>query len=106
MSSILENVSNESIIFLEMASGIKERIGWNDINNGNSNIWKCFLAEYMGNVLLNFLGCASVINVIDPAQPPNLVLIALTFGLTVFIIVQVCHFTKNMPPAQKKKSSV
>lgn len=73
-----------------MAGGqLRERLGINEVTSKDSGMWRALLAEFIGNIILNFFGCASVVNVVDPTQPPNLVLIALTFGLAVFVIVQV-----------------
>lgn len=63
--------------------GIKERLGVQEISRG---IWKALLAEFLGNLLLNFYGCASCVGT---GQGKNEVLIALTFGLVIMAIVQV-----------------
>jgi hypothetical protein len=64
-------------------SGIRERLGVDEISRG---IWKALLAEFLGNLLLNFYGCASCVGT---GWPKNELLIALTFGLVIMAIVQV-----------------
>jgi aquaporin related protein len=70
-------------VFQEIMAGpgIKERLGVEEISRG---IWKALLAEFLGNLLLNFYGCASCVG-----KPKDTVLIALTFGLVIMVIVQV-----------------
>jgi aquaporin related protein len=63
----------------------RETFGINDLKNKNT-IWKALLAEFLANVLLNFFGCASCVSA--SGKPQGLVLIALTFGLVIFILVQ------------------
>lgn len=65
----------------------EETLGINELKSKNNNIWRALLAEFLGNLLLNFFGCASCVALGPPG--PNLVLIALTFGLTIFVVVQV-----------------
>ncbi|EEZ98804.1 aquaporin AQPAn.G [Tribolium castaneum] len=62
-----------------------ETLGINELKNKNA-IWKALLAEFLANVLLNFFGCASCTHI--SGKPPSLVLIALTFGLVIFILAQ------------------
>ena len=62
---------------------IKERLGVEEITRG---IWKALLAEFLGNLLLNFYGCASCVGT---EQVKSTVLTALTFGLVIMAIVQV-----------------
>lgn len=66
-----------------------ETLGINELKSNNNNIWRALLAEFLGNVLLNFFGCASVVSLAGPA---NFVIIALTFGFTVFVVAQVSIF--------------
>jgi len=72
-----------------MAGKLRETLGINEIASRKTNIWKALLAEFLGNVLLNFFGCAACVSV-NPvaALAPNWVLVALTFGFTIFIVVQ------------------
>lgn len=65
-------------------SGIKEKLGVEEITRG---IWKALLAEFLGNLLLNFYGCASCVGAEDNGKSP--VLVSLTFGLVIMAIVQV-----------------
>lgn len=67
----------------------EETLGINELKSKNNNIWRALLAEFLGNLLLNFFGCASCVALGPPG--PNLVLIALTFGLTIFVVVQVSN---------------
>ncbi|PNF32515.1 Aquaporin AQPcic [Cryptotermes secundus] len=64
-------------------SGIKEKLGVEEITRG---IWKALLAEFLGNLLLNFYGCASCVGAEDNGKSP--VLVSLTFGLVIMAIVQ------------------
>jgi aquaporin related protein len=64
-------------------SGIKEKLGVDEITRG---IWKVLLAEFLGNLLLNFYGCASCVGT---GNEKSAVLVALTFGLVIMAIVQV-----------------
>ncbi|XP_069695851.1 aquaporin AQPAn.G isoform X2 [Periplaneta americana] len=63
--------------------GFKERLGVDEISKG---IWKVLLAEFIGNLLLNFYGCATCTTV--SGMPNSHVLIALGFGLVIMAIVQ------------------
>jgi aquaporin related protein len=65
-------------------SGIREKLGVEEITRG---IWKALLAEFLGNLLLNFFGCASCVGAGDIGKTP--VLVSLTFGLVIMAIVQV-----------------
>ncbi|XP_063234751.1 aquaporin AQPAe.a-like [Bacillus rossius redtenbacheri] len=68
-----------------MPSALKERLGLGEVKAG---IWKPLLAEFLGNLLLNLFGCGSAINMgVDPLNP-NIVVIALAFGLAIMMIVQ------------------
>ncbi|KAJ8920558.1 hypothetical protein NQ315_005427 [Exocentrus adspersus] len=64
-----------------------ETLGINELKDKNGGIWKALLAEFLGNFLLNFFGCASVVSI--SSKEHSFVLIALTFGLTIFVVVQV-----------------
>ncbi|XP_044259379.1 aquaporin AQPAn.G [Tribolium madens] len=61
-----------------------ETLGINEMNK--KTIWKALLAEFLANVLLNFFGCASCTHI--SGESPSPVLIALTFGLVIFILAQ------------------
>lgn len=69
-----------------MGGNLQEIIGLGDLSKG-SIVWKALLAEFLGNLILNFFGCASIINLAGGHS--SFVLISLTFGLAVFLIVQV-----------------
>ncbi|XP_063930691.1 aquaporin isoform X2 [Zophobas morio] len=64
---------------------LHETLGINDLKSKNT-LWKALLAEFLANVLLNFFGCASCVSA--TGKPTSFVLIALTFGLVIFILVQ------------------
>ncbi|XP_044761138.1 aquaporin AQPAn.G [Coccinella septempunctata] len=64
----------------------KESLGINELTQKKGGIWKALLAEFLGTLLLNFFGCASCVNLKNTTT--NFVLIGLTFGLTIFIVVQ------------------
>lgn len=76
-----------------MAGQLNELLGIDDIKSKKQNIGKALLAEFVGNLLLNFFGCAACVSVNKVALTPNFVLVALTFGFTVFIVVQVILLT-------------
>ncbi|XP_077284041.1 aquaporin prip [Arctopsyche grandis] len=67
----------------------QEKLGINELMSKDGKMWRAVLAEFTGNLLLNFFGCGAVINIAadNGSSPPNLVLIGLTFGLTVFMII-------------------
>lgn len=65
----------------------KESLGINELKDKKGNIWKALLAEFLGNLLLNFFGCAPV--VVFGVNSDSYVGVALAFGLTIFIVVQV-----------------
>ncbi|XP_018569426.1 aquaporin AQPAn.G isoform X2 [Anoplophora glabripennis] len=64
----------------------REKLGISELKDKKGGIWKALLAEFLGNFLLNFFGCASAVSL--PSEQQDIVLVALTFGLTIFIIVQ------------------
>ncbi|CAH0559073.1 unnamed protein product [Brassicogethes aeneus] len=64
----------------------KETLGVSELKAKNNNIWKALLAEFIGNVLLNLFGCGAVVNY--KGDVAGTVLISLTFGLTIFVVVQ------------------
>ncbi|XP_044731083.1 aquaporin AQPAn.G [Chrysoperla carnea] len=72
-----------------MAGKLKESLGISEVTSKNNNLWRALVAEFLGNVILNFFGCASVVNIAANTEDssPNIVLIALTFGLAIFAIV-------------------
>lgn len=72
-----------------MADFMKERLGLSDFKDKRGLLWKACAAELIGNLLLNFFGCASTLKTSDPTRPTDLVQIALTFGLVIFVAVQV-----------------
>ncbi|KAL4705007.1 hypothetical protein ACJJTC_009795 [Scirpophaga incertulas] len=64
------------------------KLGLDELAGGAAGISKALLAEFIGNVLLNLFGCGSCINITQGTNAaPDIVLIALTFGLTVFAAV-------------------
>lgn len=68
----------------------KETIGISELRDKKDTLWKAILAEFVGNFLLNFFGCASVVSFGDSGH--SLVLISLTFGFAIFIIVHVSSY--------------
>ncbi|KAI7815065.1 Prip [Rhyzopertha dominica] len=60
-----------------------EALGIDELKSENNNIWRALLAEFLGNLLLNFFGCAAVVSLSGSA---NLVKIALCFGFTIFVV--------------------
>lgn len=71
------------------APTLKDKLGITELTDKKGGIWKALLAEFLGNFLLNFFGCASCLNVPDPTAPADLVRISLAFGLIIFGAVQV-----------------
>nr|AHB86600.1 aquaporin 2-like protein [Bactericera cockerelli] len=69
---------------------IKIKLGLNELQDSKSGLGKALLAELFGNLLLNFFGCLSCVSLLEqPAgTPPNIVLVAFTFGLVIFTSVQ------------------
>lgn len=64
------------------------KLGLDELTGGAAGISKALLAEFIGNLLLNLFGCGACINIIQGSSaPPNIVLIALAFGLAVFASV-------------------
>lgn len=73
-------------------SWIKERLGWTEITaKGRKAIWRPLLAEFLGCLFLNLLGCASAVTLPDEQDKAN-VLISLAFGFILAAVIQVvCH---------------
>lgn len=65
----------------------KETLGINELKDKKGNIWKALLAEFLGNLLLNFFGCAPV--VFFGVNHASFIGVALAFGITIFVVVQV-----------------
>lgn len=69
----------------------REVLGINEVSSPKviNILWKALLAEFLGNFLLNFFGCGSVVVMsFSPLNKPNFVFVALAFGLVVFVCVQ------------------
>lgn len=62
----------------------KYTLGANEITSKSSNLWKAILAEFIGIFILNFFGCAACTQ-----SKGDFVLIALAFGLSVFMAAMV-----------------
>jgi len=78
----------------------QEVLGINEVSSSKviNTVWKALLAEFLGNFLLNFFGCGSVVVMQQsPLHKPNFLYVALTFGIVVFVCVQVSKF-KCIPP--------
>ncbi|CAG9575849.1 unnamed protein product [Danaus chrysippus] len=64
------------------------KLGLDELSGGAAGISKALLAEFIGNLLLNLFGCGACINIAQGSEGvPDIVLIALAFGLAVFAIV-------------------
>ncbi|CAH2068639.1 unnamed protein product, partial [Iphiclides podalirius] len=64
------------------------KLGLDELSGGAASITKALLAEFVGNLLLNLFGCGACVNIAQGSTAaPNIVLIALAFGLAVFAIV-------------------
>lgn len=69
----------------------REVLGINEVSSPKviNQLWKALLAEFLGNFLLNFFGCGSVVvTVFSTENKPNFVFVALTFGFVIFVCVQ------------------
>ncbi|CAK1599868.1 unnamed protein product [Parnassius mnemosyne] len=63
-------------------------LGLDELTDGATTITKALLAEFIGNLLLNLFGCGACVNVaLGSTAAPDIVLIALAFGLAVFAII-------------------
>ena len=69
-----------------MGFDFKEMSGLTEIMK-DRNIWKALLAEFLGTLVLVFVGCGSCTNWGDGA--PTIVQISLAFGITVATMAQV-----------------
>jgi len=74
-----------------MAETLRERLGVADFTDKRGLLWKACAAELVGNLLLNFFGCGSVLHISNPDRPIDIVQIALAFGLVIFVTVQVSN---------------
>lgn len=76
----------------------QEVLGINEVSSSKviNTVWKALLAEFLGNFLLNFFGCGSVVVMQQsPLHKPNFLYVALTFGIVVFVCVQVIFDVKK-----------
>ncbi|XP_028159475.1 aquaporin AQPAe.a [Ostrinia nubilalis] len=64
------------------------KLGLDELAGGAAGISRALLAEFIGNILLNLFGCGACINVAQGSSAaPDIVLIALAFGLAVYAAV-------------------
>ncbi|XP_072935990.1 aquaporin AQPAe.a [Epargyreus clarus] len=64
------------------------KLGLDELTAGAVGISRALLAEFIGNLLLNLFGCGACINISQGSNAaPDIVLIALAFGLAVFAAV-------------------
>ncbi|CAB3237287.1 unnamed protein product [Arctia plantaginis] len=67
---------------------IGAKLGLDELTGGAVGISRALLAEFIGNLLLNLFGCGACVNISQGANAaPNIVLIALAFGLAVYAAV-------------------
>ncbi|KAG6460745.1 aquaporin isoform X2 [Manduca sexta] len=66
---------------------IGTKLGLDELAGGAAAISKALLAEFIGNLLLNFFGCGSCVNV--GAAVGGIITIAMAFGLAVYAAVSV-----------------
>lgn len=67
---------------------LSTRLGIDELTGGAASISRTLLAEFIGNLLLNLFGCGACINISKGADaPPDIVLVALAFGLAVYAAV-------------------
>ncbi|KAK9871170.1 hypothetical protein WA026_011452 [Henosepilachna vigintioctopunctata] len=64
----------------------------------NKLIWRMLVAEFIGTLLLVFIGCGSIISL--GGSDINIVQIALTFGLTIATIVQLLKMSPTIDPSK------
>ncbi|XP_039287904.1 aquaporin-2-like [Nilaparvata lugens] len=72
-------------------SAFKSRLGVSEVTDNKSNLGRALVAEMVGNFVLNFFGCLSVLDLNQAANSnaaPNIVVIALSFGLAIMACVQ------------------
>ncbi|XP_035701925.1 aquaporin AQPAn.G isoform X2 [Folsomia candida] len=75
---------------------LEEIIGVKDVC-GNKGLWRMLIAEFIGTLLLVFLGCGTCISSWTAEYSPSMVQIALSFGLIVATLAQAlghvsgCH---------------
>ena len=63
-------------------------VGTQDVLKNKDTMWRSLVAEFVGTLMLVLIGCFSCIH--QPSDgPPNVVQIALCFGITVATIAQV-----------------
>lgn len=62
----------------------KYTLGANELSAKSHNLWKSILAEFIGIFILNFFSCAACTQ-----SQGDLTLIALAFGLSVFMAAMV-----------------
>ena len=62
----------------------KYSLGANELKSPAANLWKSVLAEFIGIFILNFFSCAACTQ-----SNGDLTLIALAFGLSVFMAAMV-----------------
>jgi len=69
---------------------VKETLGFDEFSTAKktAQVWKSLLAEFLGNLLLNFFGCLSCVTLNESNTLGRLVMIALTFGFVIFVVVQ------------------
>ncbi|KAJ8734006.1 hypothetical protein PYW07_014557 [Mythimna separata] len=64
------------------------KLGLDELTGGAAGISRALLAEFIGNLLLNLFGCGACINISQGTNAaPDIVLIALAFGLAVYASV-------------------
>ncbi|KAL1138724.1 hypothetical protein AAG570_008786 [Ranatra chinensis] len=68
--------------------GAQTVLGVDDLKEGGGGaLWRSLLAELAGTLALVMVGCGACIT-LDPANPPNTVSIALTFGFIIATLAQ------------------
>ncbi len=81
-----------------MGFDLKEMSGFTEIMKDRNNVWKALLAEFLGTLILVFVGCGSCLNWDgNDGDGPSIVQISLAFGITVATMAQAighisgCH---------------
>jgi len=80
-------IHHEFVLDFQMGFSFAEMSGLTEIMR-DRNVWKALVAEFLGTLVLVFVGCGSCIGW-GEGQGPSIVQISLAFGITVATMAQV-----------------